>query len=283
MKKQDENNEQILAASVKEEMADSETTKVSVSDTETEAAPGHLLGVPMQEEPTATVTAVAPGRTHLEELALKKRKKKILITAIVLAVIVLIVGIILLKKFVFTTEDEDTVTIEVDDDQTLEYGYISELVGNEMVYYVVEATEGSTESAQTEESMQGGPGEMSSGDAAGGMEAMSADGGMEAMSEDAATDMAAGSGEMPSGGADMAAGSGDATSESDTEESTESEITYTLTDEMISVTIPVSADVTTKLGTVTTFSRLAVGDLIAIVYEADEDGNNVIVAIYIVE
>lgn len=57
---------------------------------------------------------------------------------------------------------------------------------------------------------------------------------------------------------------------------------YTLTGEEMSATIPVGTPVTTLLGTVTTFSRIAVENTLQIVTEKNSEGEDVIVAIYIV-
>lgn len=58
-------------------------------------------------------------------------------------------------------------------------------------------------------------------------------------------------------------------------------VIYELTDETVTTMIPVGTDVTTKLGTVTTFSRLAAGDKVALVVE-EQDGGQIIVAVYII-
>ena len=58
-------------------------------------------------------------------------------------------------------------------------------------------------------------------------------------------------------------------------------MTYQLTGESVTTQIPVGTDVTTRLGTVTTFSRLAAGDRIALVVE-EEGGQQVIMAVYII-
>ena len=52
-------------------------------------------------------------------------------------------------------------------------------------------------------------------------------------------------------------------------------VTYQLTKETVTTQIPVGTDVTTRLGTVTTFSRLAAGDLVALVVQ-EVDGQQVI-------
>ncbi len=67
-----------------------------------------------------------------------------------------------------------------------------------------------------------------------------------------------------------------------TDSFTYNNVTYELTDEAVTTIIPVGTDVTTKLGTVTTFSRLAAGDKVALVAE-EQDGKQIIVAVYIID
>ena len=55
-----------------------------------------------------------------------------------------------------------------------------------------------------------------------------------------------------------------------------------LTGEEETMLIPVGTTVTTQLGTTTTFSRLATGDMIKILLEKDENGKDVIVGIWMI-
>ena len=57
---------------------------------------------------------------------------------------------------------------------------------------------------------------------------------------------------------------------------------YDLTGKSVMVQIPVGTQVTTKLGTVTTFSRLAAGDTIKMLVQ-EENGERVILEIWIVD
>lgn len=59
-------------------------------------------------------------------------------------------------------------------------------------------------------------------------------------------------------------------------------IMYTLTGEEETTLIPVGTTVTTQLGTTTTFSRLAAGDMIKLLVEKDKDGEAVIVGIWMI-
>ncbi len=55
-----------------------------------------------------------------------------------------------------------------------------------------------------------------------------------------------------------------------------------MTGEEENLTIPVGTAVTTMLGTVTTFSRIAVDDTLKLIIEKDGNGDDVVVGVYIV-
>ena len=86
------------------------------------------------------------------------------------------------------------------------------------------------------------------------------------------------SGEMAQGMMNMFGGS---TTSSSNDTFTYNNTTYQLTEETYTTQIPVGTDVTTRLGTVTTFSRLAAGDRVALVVE-EKDGQQIIMAVYII-
>ncbi|WP_310604252.1 hypothetical protein [Anaerosporobacter sp.] len=104
------------------------------------------------------------------------------------------------------------------------------------------------------------------------------------------------SGEMPSGNmpdgfpgqdtdssSDSSSSKGGKSSSSNTEDSSkQSRVMYTLTGEEKTMLIPVGTPVTTLLGTVSTFSRIAIDNTLKVVVETNEAGEEVIVAIYIV-
>lgn len=60
-------------------------------------------------------------------------------------------------------------------------------------------------------------------------------------------------------------------------------INYAKTDETGQMQIPVGTEVETKLGTITTFSRLSNGDIIKMLLQKDDTGNKVLMKIWIVE
>lgn len=59
--------------------------------------------------------------------------------------------------------------------------------------------------------------------------------------------------------------------------------TYTETDEAGQMQVPVGTEVETKLGTVTTFSRLSNGDIIKMLLQKDDTGNKELIRIWIME
>lgn len=71
-------------------------------------------------------------------------------------------------------------------------------------------------------------------------------------------------------------------SKSNTNSKKKSMTMYTSTNKSATMTIPVGTDVITSLGNKTTFSRLSNGDVIKMIVETDQDGNKVIVGIWMV-
>ena len=60
-------------------------------------------------------------------------------------------------------------------------------------------------------------------------------------------------------------------------------MTYIETDATGQMQIPVGTEVETKLGTITTFSRLSSGDIIKMLLQRDNNGNKTLMKIWIVE
>ncbi|MDD2969262.1 MAG: hypothetical protein PHT21_06820 [Lachnospiraceae bacterium] len=172
----------------------------------------------------------------------KKRKKKLLIAAVVITILV-ITGLFYWYKQIKENESEveSSENIEVGTNQELVLGQITVINGNEMTFVLVEEAENSETASE-----QTGRGSSQSV-----------------------------SGEIPSG--EMPSGE----MPSDPLTSTEESVTYTVLDEERTMVIPVGTDVVTKLGTVTTFSRLASGDVLKILTEKSGD-EDVILKIWIV-
>lgn len=193
----------------------------------------------------------------------KKRHKREKIAAVViLALAVVAVGIVCVVRAVRGTDSsEETVRIVTSAGQTVVYGELTSVQGNEITYRVArEAESGGQEGERLEMPEMGEQPEGQRGE----RPQMPEQGERPGLPE---------VGEFPG----METRSGGNAADGFTYDNT----TYELTDETVTVQIPVGTTVTTRLGTETTFSRLAAGDRVALVMEEDGDGQ-VIAAVYII-
>ena len=191
----------------------------------------------------------------------KKRKKKFFISTGVFLLFIIIGTFYWYTQIRETeTEVESSDNIQVASNQELVLGQITVINGNEMTFVLVEESENTESTSQQTErgtrlpvadetaSGETVSGEMPTGEMPAG--------------ETSAGEMAAG--EMPTG-------------EIPTEETSESsDVTYTALDEERTMMIPVGTEVVTKLGTVTTFSRLASGDIMKILTEKSDDEDKIL-------
>ena len=196
----------------------------------------------------------------------KKRKKKFFISTGVFLLFIIIGTFYWYTQIRETeTEVESSDNIQVASNQELVLGQITVINGNEMTFVLVEESENTESTSQQTErgTRQPVSDETASGETVSG--------------EMPAGEMPAGetsAGEMPAG--EMPTG------EIPTEETSESsDVTYTALDEERTMMIPVGTEVVTKLGTVTTFSRLASGDVMKILTEKSGD-EDIILKIWIV-
>lgn len=83
-------------------------------------------------------------------------------------------------------------------------------------------------------------------------------------------------------GSDSSKSKSTSRSKSNTNSKKKSMTMYTSANKSATMTIPVGTDVITSLGNKTTFSRLSNGDVIKMIVETDQDGNKVIVGIWMV-
>ncbi len=199
----------------------------------------------------------------LREKKHKKNKKRMLI-GLGIAVIVIVAAVVaVLLVRMRGGNKETTVSVVTQPGQNVVYAQLVKVNGNEITYRVAQETDG--EMPEGMEEMGERP-EMPEGmKEMGEMPEMPE--GMKEMGERP---------EMPEGMEEMMGGAGDADSTFSYDGKQ-----YRLTGETITCQIPVGTDVTTRLGAVTTFSRLAAGDNVALVME-EEDGEQVIMAIYII-
>ncbi len=205
------------------------------------------------------------------------------------------------------SQTDDT---ELADNQRYAYAVVTAIEGNEITYMEVDesqvisteededAAADSTESKDAEKPEQtdsdsdstsdGAPsgdmpsgGEAPSGDMPSGGEAPSGDmpSGGEAPSGDMSSD-----GEAPSAPSDMASG-GEAVDMDSTEMPSDSgeKDTSNMMGSVVSTQIPVGVVVHTAADTETTFSRIATGDILKLLIETDDDGNEVILEIWMIE
>lgn len=171
---------------------------------------------------------------------------------------------------------QEAVQITAGENEEITYARITTIVGNEIETALLEGTapeQTGTAGTQTVDDAMTSEGTAEEGMPDGGTAEGEMPGGM---SEGGISDSERAEGGMPDGmpqqnGSGFAAGgAGDQTGRS----------TYTETGETKSWQIPVGTDVITSLGVTTTFSRLSVGDVIAVLTEAGTDN---ILKIWIVE
>lgn len=200
------------------------------------------------------------------------------------------------------TEKESSSEVTVGENQELSYGIVTGINGNEITYKELDASmaeaieeraqgEKNTDS-QNKDTSNSGQKQQGMEPPSGGGEGMtppSGDGeGMTPPSRDE-EGMTPPTGEdapqMPSGEDNKTSkklsGEDSENSENSSEEGTETEKgAQGKKEETITTSVPVGVTVHTSTGTDTTFSRIAVGDMLKILLEKDEDGNMVIVEIW---
>lgn len=195
-------------------------------------------------------------QTQADILKRKKcRKRKIIITVMILTVIIAGIVVYQIKK----TEEEAT-TVESSEDvvagenQDVILGEITEINGNEMTFTLVEEEESTeTESEGTKAGNRPSGGAPTGEQKTGEVQSVDGEASTEGGTESKPT--------MP-------------TAMPETK-------TYRSLGEERTATIPVGTDVITKLGTTTTFARLATGDVVQMLTEKVDD-ENVIIKMWIV-
>ncbi len=220
---------------------------------------------------------------------MKGKQRFIVIGVAVILLIVCIFCIVGVRKQ-NAQQQTDTVKIKKEIGQEIIFAQILEMNGNEITYAIAEEMKDNetvgknNERPQQEKAENRGDRPSGMPDFSGGSmpdmgempEGMQAPSGMPDFGGGAMPEM----GEMP----DFSGGMPDRgamTSDNDTSMFMYNETTYRVSEETVTTYIPVGTDVTTKLGTVTTFSRLATEDCIALVTEKVK-GATVIVAVYII-
>lgn len=170
----------------------------------------------------------------------------------------------------------------LEEGQEYAYAKITSILGNEMTYVELEAQavdfndlreKGSGKRARSaDENASGGKRDM-----AGQREERVSDGDMQNIPA---------AGAMPANSAAARAGRSGVqkTPAQDKTDYTQAAVmTYSETDVTGQIQIPVGTEVETKLGTITTFSRLSNGDIIKMLLQKDDTGSNELMKIWIVE
>lgn len=164
----------------------------------------------------------------------------------------------------------------LEEGQEYAYAKITSILGNEMTYVELEAQTVDFNDLREKD----GANENASGakrDMAGQREERVSDGDMQNIPA---------AGAMPANSAAARAGRSGVqkTPAQDKTDYTQAAVmTYSETDVTGQIQIPVGTEVETKLGTVTTFSRLSNGDIIKMLLQKDDTGSNELMKIWIVE
>lgn len=217
-------------------------------------------------------------RLAREKKKRKNSKKKRIGSAVVLVILAGGVWYFFWGRNLLVREEETSVQITASAGQEIQYARLTGIKGNEITYTLAEAleTDGNINNDGVAVGENGGEmPDMGGGMPSGGMPDFSGD-----LEAGEIPDMSQMDGNTMFEGRNGSFG-GRGGQGGSTNTFTYDGVTYQLTDETITAQIPVGTDVTTKLGTVTTFSRLASGDCVALVTEkAGEE--RIIVAVYII-
>ena len=164
----------------------------------------------------------------------------------------------------------------LEEGQEYAYAKITSILGNEMTYVELEAQTVDFNDLREKD----GANENASGakrDMAGQREERVSDGDMQNIPA---------AGAMPANSAAARAGRSGVqktSAQNKTDYTQAAVMTYSETDVTGQIQIPVGTEVETKLGTVTTFSRLSNGDIIKMLLQKDDTGSNELMKIWIVE
>ena len=173
----------------------------------------------------------------------------------------------------------DISSVELKSNQKIVIGKITEIAGNEMTYTILKKV--SAKSSSSDQSKSGNSGNApdqssNSNDSsnAGNPPGNPPDANGMQDQQNSTSDSSTGS--------DSSKSKSTSKSKSNTNSKKKGMTMYTSTNKSATMTIPVGTDVITSLGNKTTFSRLSNGDVIKMIVETDQDGNKVIVRIWMV-
>ena len=187
----------------------------------------------------------------------------------------------------------DISSVKLKSNQKIVIGKITEIAGNEMTYTILKQTSATSSSSDQSKNSNSGNAPDQNGNGndssnAGNTPDQSSSSNDSSNSGNASdqgsndNDSSNGSGGMPAMQNDSSKSKSTSKSKSNTNSKKKSMTMYTSTNKSATMTIPVGTDVITSLGNKTTFSRLSNGDVIKMIVETDQDGNKVIVGIWMV-
>lgn len=187
----------------------------------------------------------------------------------------------------------DISSVKLKSSQKIVIGKITEIAGNEMTYTILKKASAKSSSSDQSKSGNSGNAPDQNGNGndssnAGNTPDQSSSSNDSSNSGNASdqgsndNDSSNGSGGMPAMQNGSSKSKSTSKSKSNTNSKKKSMTMYTSTNKSATMTIPVGTDVITSLGNKTTFSRLSNGDVIKMIVETDQDGNKVIVGIWMV-
>lgn len=173
----------------------------------------------------------------------------------------------------------DISSVELKSNQKIVIGKITEIAGNEMTYTILKKVSAKSSSSDQSKNSNSGNAPDQNGNGNDSSNAGNPPGnppdanGMQDQ-QNSTSDSSTGS--------DSSKSKSTSKSKSNTNSKKKGMTMYTSTNKSATMTIPVGTAVITSLGNKTTFSRLSNGDVIKMIVETDQDGNKVIVGIWMV-
>ena len=245
---------------------------------------GEEVHVSLTEEEIAANKAAADLQKKKKK---KKRRNRIIVIIVIVLAATIAYGSYKYKLYQEELAAEEADVLAVSDGEELIYGEITSIIGNDMTISVLETGDDSSMASSAIAATSGSTDDASfakSGGQDGGMTPPSGDSSMAASGDSSASmelsDTAISDGQTMGAPTGAPTGTSGMTGKNMGGASTSDQQTFTETGETAEYEIPVGTDVTTRLGSTTTFSKLSSGDVVGIIVE---DGTDNILRIIIVE
>lgn len=174
----------------------------------------------------------------------------------------------------------DISSVELKSNQKIVIGKITEIAGNEMTYTILKKVSAKSSSSDQSKSDNSGNAPDQSSNSNDSSNAGNPPG--NPPDANGMQDQQNSTSDSNTGSDNSSKSKSTSKSKSNTNSKKKGMTMYTSTNKSATMTIPVGTDVITSLGNKTTFSRLSNGDVIKMIVETDQDGNKVIVGIWMV-